>query len=147
MGPCFVLLLRYTVEPVLSWLHKNGNCGPRSARPLRRGDGATLGLGEREQRGWSRGGELQAKASGVGDGPHQHSWLPEVRRDGEQEVDAGRLRADTGGEWQKASKRADGAVELKFWGPDGCIGQDTWRCTLKILILLNTNCFITWQFF
>lgn len=90
------------MEPVLSRLHQNGDCGPRAARPLRRGDGAALGLGAREQRGRSRGGELQAQASGVGDGPHKHSRLPEVRRADEQETDAGWLRVDAGGTGEHA---------------------------------------------
>lgn len=72
---------RYAVELVIPRLCENGDCGPCTACPLGRGDGASFRLGARDQWRRSRGGELQAQTSWVGDGPHQHSRLPEVWRD------------------------------------------------------------------
>ena len=70
------------MEPVVSRLGEDGDRGPRTPRPLRRGHGAPFWLGAREQRSGRGGGELQAQTPGVGDGPHQHGWLPEVREEG-----------------------------------------------------------------
>lgn len=78
---CLLLPRRHPVEPVVPRLCENGDRGSCAARPLRRSAGSPFWLGEREQRSGRQGGELQAQASGVGDGPHQHSRLPEVRTD------------------------------------------------------------------
>ncbi len=78
----FYVFPRDSVEPVVSRLCENGDRGPCTARPLRRSDGTPLRLGAREQRSRRRGGELQAQTSWVGDGPHQHSRLPEVWKEG-----------------------------------------------------------------
>lgn len=87
---------RNAVEPVVSRLCENGDRGPRAARALRRGDGSPLGLGTRQQRSKCRRGKLQAPTSRMGDSPHQHSGLPEVRRK-ESEKEATSEMRDEGG--------------------------------------------------
>lgn len=83
---------RDAVEPVVSWLCENGNCGPCTARPLRWSDGAPFRMGAREQWSRRRGGELQAQTPWVGDGPHQHSRLLEVGRKGKK---GGRMEVES----------------------------------------------------